>query len=109
MHNHKHLEENGLSWDVLPAKWPDFIPEDYKKNRRWIFQEDGQILDSNSKYGQWLPPDFLLLKDETKEYNFPICFGFPAGHIDNNTPIILGKKSFLKVSFKSVILQQNYL
>ena len=50
-----------------------------------------------------------IISEHTKEYNFPICFGFPAGHIDNNMPIVLGKKSFLKVSFKSVILQQNYL
>lgn len=50
-----------------------------------------------------------IVFDHVKEYDFPVCFGFPAGHLDNNLPIIFGKKSLLKITLKSVILQQNYI
>ena len=36
----------------------------------------------------------------TKEFNFPICFNFPAGHKKNNRPIILGKVSSLDINSK---------
>ena len=32
-----------------------------------------------------------------KEFNFPVCFGFPAGHINNNQIIKLGVKSSLEI------------
>lgn len=31
------------------------------------------------------------------EYNFPVCFNFPAGHVDDNYPIVFGIPSELKV------------
>jgi len=33
-----------------------------------------------------------------KDYNFPVCFGFPAGHEDINQPILLGKEYRLSVN-----------
>ena len=38
------------------------------------------------------------------EYNYPVCFNFPAGHVDYNLPIILGEKVSLNVSKKGVEL-----
>lgn len=32
-----------------------------------------------------------------KEYNFPVCFNFPAGHTDVNYPIVFGVPAELKV------------
>jgi len=32
-----------------------------------------------------------------KEYNYPVCFNFPAGHIDKNFAMYLGRKVKLKV------------
>lgn len=31
-------------------------------------------------------------------YNFPVCYHFPAGHIDDNRAVVLGKKATLTVS-----------
>ena len=42
-----------------------------------------------------------------KEFNFPVCFGFPAGHINNNQIIKLGVKSSLEINAKGVVLRQE--
>ena len=33
-----------------------------------------------------------IILDAVKDYNFPVIFDFPAGHIDENFPIILGRE-----------------
>ena len=39
-----------------------------------------------------------IVLDITKEYDFPICFDFPAGHIKDNRALKLGCKAKLKVT-----------
>ena len=39
-----------------------------------------------------------IILDAVKDYNFPVCFNFPAGHIDNNQALIMGKKVKLVVA-----------
>lgn len=39
-----------------------------------------------------------IILDAVKEYNYPVCFNFPAGHIDRNLAICLGKTVELKVT-----------
>ncbi len=41
-----------------------------------------------------------IILDAVKEYNYPVCFNFPAGHIDKNMAIYFGKKVKLKVEEK---------
>jgi muramoyltetrapeptide carboxypeptidase len=41
------------------------------------------------------------------EYNYPVCFSFPAGHIEENTALYLGKKVALTVTKTKTTL--NYL
>lgn len=38
-----------------------------------------------------------IILDVCKGYNFPICFGFPAGHIDDNRSLIMGRTVQLEV------------
>lgn len=38
-----------------------------------------------------------IIKNITKEYDFPIVFDFPAGHIKDNRALILGKEVTLEV------------
>ncbi len=45
-----------------------------------------------------------IILDAVKEFNYPVCFGFPAGHIDNNMALILGKKAELTILSKKVTL-----
>lgn len=39
-----------------------------------------------------------IILDAVKEYNYPVCFNFPAGHIDRNLALFLGRKIKLKVA-----------
>ncbi|MGE0567174.1 MAG: LD-carboxypeptidase [Bacteroidia bacterium] len=48
-----------------------------------------------------------IIRDVLDEFEYPICFDFPAGHIKNNQAFILGKKIKMDVSEKQVII--NYL
>ena len=47
----------------------------------------------------------IILK-YTKEYSFPICFHFPAGHLSDNRSLKFGVKTYLEINNKHVILQQ---
>ena len=47
-----------------------------------------------------------IIKYHTREFNFPVCFNFPAGHQKNNRPIVLGKVSKLEINSNLVCLSQ---
>lgn len=39
-----------------------------------------------------------IILDAVKEYKYPVCFDFPAGHIDTNFALYFGKKAKLKMA-----------
>lgn len=41
-----------------------------------------------------------IIFDAVKEYKYPVCFNFPAGHISKNLAFYIGKKAQLKVTKK---------
>ncbi len=41
---------------------------------------------------------YEIIGEAVKNYNFPVAFDFPAGHIDNNVPFILGTEIELSVN-----------
>ena len=43
-----------------------------------------------------------------KEYNIPVSFDFPVGHIDNNYPIVEGADATLEVEYGMVTLTMKY-
>ncbi len=45
-----------------------------------------------------------IILDIVKDYDYPICFNFPAGHIDRNLALCFGKTVYLHVSTKEVRL-----
>ncbi|MBT3302256.1 MAG: LD-carboxypeptidase [Bacteroidetes bacterium] len=53
------------------------------------------IKDNNNPFGQSVHE---IISEHVKDYNFPVCFGFPAGHEDINQPILLGKEYRLSVN-----------
>lgn len=41
-------------------------------------------------------------------YNFPVFFGFPAGHIDNNMVLIMGREYEMEIEKRSAIIKPVY-
>ena len=48
-----------------------------------------------------------IILEYTKNYDFPICFGFPAGHLSDNRCVRLGINSVLEISKNGVSLSQK--
>ena len=46
-----------------------------------------------------------IVLDAVKEYNYPVCFNFPAGHIEKNMALYLGKKARLRITKSKVSLE----
>ncbi|MGS2738814.1 S66 peptidase family protein [Sinomicrobium sp. M5D2P17] len=46
-----------------------------------------------------------IVKEIADKYNFPVCFDFPAGHIQDNRALILGEDAKLNVARDSVTLE----
>jgi len=45
--------------------------------------------------------------DLVADYNYPVCFNFPVGHVKNNFPLICGKNTALQISPESLKKHQN--
>jgi muramoyltetrapeptide carboxypeptidase len=39
-----------------------------------------------------------IIREAVDEFNYSVCFNFPAGHIDDNRALILGKKAVIRVT-----------
>jgi muramoyltetrapeptide carboxypeptidase len=48
-----------------------------------------------------------IILDAVKEYDYPVCFNFPAGHIDRNLVLIIGRKVKLEVTAKNSLICQT--
>ncbi|RNL83385.1 LD-carboxypeptidase [Sinomicrobium pectinilyticum] len=46
-----------------------------------------------------------IVKEIADKYNFPVCFDFPAGHLQDNRALVLGKEAKLTVARDSVTLE----
>lgn len=55
--------------------------------------------DNDIPFGQTVPE---IVMEVIKDYNFPVCFDFPAGHVPDNCSLILGKLLHLSVSNEEV-------
>ncbi|NOR75749.1 MAG: LD-carboxypeptidase [Draconibacterium sp.] len=60
-----------------------------------------EIKDNDSPFGQTVEE---IIIDAVKDYSFPVCFGFPAGHNIKNLALTFGKKWNLNVSSKTSTL-----
>ena len=61
------------------------------------------IKDTEMPYGKNVHEVIL---SHVSEFNYPVCFDFPAGHIDDNRAITFGKASILRVK-KGVAVLEN--
>jgi len=53
------------------------------------------VKDNDIPFGQTVPE---IIMEVVKEYNYPVCFDFPAGHIPDNCSLVLGKTLNLSVN-----------
>ncbi len=45
-----------------------------------------------------------IILEATKDYNYPICFDFPAGHLDDNRALILNRECELITNDEGTII-----
>ena len=57
------------------------------------------LQDNDIPFGQTVPQ---IIMDVVQEYDYPVCFDFPAGHIPDNCSLIFGKTLNLSVKDKEV-------
>ena len=48
---------------------------------------------------------YEIIHDAVKDYDFPVCYNFPSGHIEDNLALILGKESALEIKENGVVLK----
>jgi muramoyltetrapeptide carboxypeptidase len=48
-----------------------------------------------------------IIMDHVKEYDYPVCFNFPAGHIEDNRALIFGREVTLTVEDSQVSLKYS--
>ena len=48
-----------------------------------------------------------IIAEHVSEYDFPVCFGFPAGHITENNPLAMGGYAELIVENKVSLKMNN--
>ena len=48
-----------------------------------------------------------VIAEAVSEYNYPVCFGFPAGHFDDNRAVFFGLNSRLIVTKEKVVYLQR--
>ncbi|HZY36890.1 MAG TPA: LD-carboxypeptidase [Mucilaginibacter sp.] len=61
------------------------------------------VKDNDIPFGQTVPE---IVMEVVKEYDYPVCFDFPAGHIPDNCSLILGKTINLSIGAEHINL--NY-
>jgi muramoyltetrapeptide carboxypeptidase len=48
-----------------------------------------------------------IIAEAVKEYSYPVCFGFPAGHLPDNRAMVLGREAMLRIGGGIGEFQQN--
>jgi muramoyltetrapeptide carboxypeptidase len=57
------------------------------------------IKDNDIPFGQTIAQ---IILDVVKDYDYPVCFDFPAGHVPDNRAVVLGRELQLSVNAREV-------
>jgi len=77
--------------------------EKFRKLKGMIIGEMANMNDNDIPFGKTAEE---IILEHVKEYDFPICFNFPSGHIDDNRGIRFGVSSVLEINQNGVSLSQ---
>ncbi|MDD4159195.1 MAG: LD-carboxypeptidase, partial [Proteiniphilum sp.] len=70
----------------------------------------GMIVGRFTEYEEDEQMDAPLLQSiraVVEAYEFPLCFGFPVGHVRENYPLVMGVRAQLTVTEQSVSFTQS--
>lgn len=70
---------------------------------------NGLIVGSFTEYEEdnlMYMPLLESIRHAVEEYNFPVAFHFPVGHVKLNFPLIMGGQAFLNVNRQSITFEQ---
>lgn len=59
------------------------------------------MLDNENPFGESIEQ---IIYNAVAEYNYPVAFNFPSGHVETNYPLILGEKAKLDVNINEASL-----
>jgi muramoyltetrapeptide carboxypeptidase len=76
----------------------------FKQLKGVIIGEMSDMNDNDIPFGKTAEE---IILEHIKDYNFPICFGFPSGHLDDNRAIRFGVSSVLDINENGVSLSQS--
>jgi muramoyltetrapeptide carboxypeptidase len=63
----------------------------------------GGMTDMNDNEVPFGKTAYEIIQEAVAAYNYPVCFGFPAGHFNNNRPLIMGAQVKLDVNDQAQI------
>ena len=63
-----------------------------------------QIKDNTHPFGMTAEQ---VIAEVVSEYNYPVCFGFPAGHFDDNRALFFGNKSKIEITTEKSVFFSN--
>ena len=58
-----------------------------------------QIHDNSDPFGMSVEE---VIADAVKDYDYPVCFSFPAGHFSDNRAVVLGRKAKIEITSLSL-------
>ena len=65
-----------------------------------------QIHDNTHPFGQTVEE---VIAEVVSEYSYPLCFGFPSGHFDDNRTLFFGRKSRVEVTSQKSVFLSNFV
>jgi len=61
------------------------------------------MTDSEMRFGNTVEE---VIRQAVDEYDYPVCFNFPAGHVDDNRALVFGRKASLDIGANQVLFRQ---
>jgi len=62
-----------------------------------------KLIDNDTPFGQNVKE---IILNSVEEYNYPVCFNYPAGHVKLNLPLKLGAEHSLSITSENVIFRE---